>query len=55
MLTAIRDFFDRNIGSEAPGRDDRHAIQLATAALLVEVARIDSESTESERAAVAQA
>lgn len=55
MLTAIREFFDRNIGAEAPERDERHAIQLATAALLVEVARIDSESTDIERAAVAQA
>jgi len=55
MLTAIRDFFDRHIGVEAPERDDPHAIQLATAALLVEVARIDSESTDAERDAVVQA
>jgi uncharacterized tellurite resistance protein B-like protein len=55
MLNAIREFFDRNIGAETPEHDDRHAIQLATAALLVEVARIDSESTDAERAAVAQA
>ncbi len=55
MLTAIRDFFDRHIGAETPEQDDRHAIQLATAALLVEVARIDSESTEAERAAVTHA
>jgi uncharacterized tellurite resistance protein B-like protein len=55
MLTAIREFFDRHIGAETPEHDDRHAIQLATAALLVEVARIDSESTEAERVAVAEA
>ena len=34
---------------------EQHAIQLATAALLVEVARIDSESTEAESAAVMRA
>jgi uncharacterized tellurite resistance protein B-like protein len=55
MLNAIREFFDRNIGVETPEHDDHHAIQLATAALLVEVARIDSESTDAERAAVSQA
>jgi uncharacterized tellurite resistance protein B-like protein len=55
MLNSIRDFFDRNIAAPASPADDRHAIQLATAALLVEVARIDRESTPEERTAVAHA
>jgi uncharacterized tellurite resistance protein B-like protein len=53
MLSAIRDFFDRNIGG-APAQDG-HTIELATAALLVEVMRIDAETTEAERAAVQDA
>lgn len=53
MLSAIRDFFDRNI-PDAPTLD-RHSIELATAALLVEVMRIDAETTETERAAVQRA
>jgi uncharacterized tellurite resistance protein B-like protein len=54
MLSAIREFFDRHIDPPSPERE-QHAIQLATAALLVEVARIDSESTEAENAAVMRA
>jgi uncharacterized tellurite resistance protein B-like protein len=50
MLQALKDFFDRHI-APAPGRDDRHAIELATAALLVETLRIDAEIREPERAA----
>lgn len=53
MLSTIRDFFDRNIAG-APAQDG-HSIQLATAALLVEVMRIDAETTETERAAVQRA
>jgi uncharacterized tellurite resistance protein B-like protein len=53
MLSTIREFFDRNI-SDAPALDS-HSIALATAALLVEVMRIDTESTEVERAAVQHA
>jgi len=51
MLRSLRDFFDRHI-APAPGRDDRHSIELATAALLVETLRIDSEIRDAERAAV---
>ena len=40
MLSAIREFFDRNIAG-APAQDGR-TIELATAALLVEVMRIDA-------------
>jgi uncharacterized tellurite resistance protein B-like protein len=50
MLRALKDFFDRNI-APTPGRDERHTIELATAALLVETLRIDAEIREPERAA----
>ena len=53
MLSTIRDFFERNIaGAPAP---DGHSIELATAALLVEVMRIDAGTTAAERAAVQRA
>ncbi len=55
MLNSIRDFFDRHIGASPTPSDERHSIQLATAALLVEVARIDRESTPDERAVVLRA
>lgn len=52
MLKAIREFFDRNMAaSEAGG----HSIELATAALLVEVVRIDRETSPAEREAVLRA
>jgi len=54
MLNSIRDFFDRHI-SAAPAMNERHTIELATAALLVEVARIDQDSSAAERAAVLRA
>jgi uncharacterized tellurite resistance protein B-like protein len=53
MLSTIRDFFERNIGG-APAQDP-HSIELATAALLVEVMRIDAGTTAAERAAVQRA
>jgi uncharacterized tellurite resistance protein B-like protein len=53
MLSTIRDFFERNIaGAPAQGG---HSIELATAALLVEVMRIDAGTTAAERAAVQRA
>jgi uncharacterized tellurite resistance protein B-like protein len=55
MLNSIRDFFERNIAAPAAAGGDGHSIQLATAALLVEVARIDRESTPDERAIVERA
>jgi uncharacterized tellurite resistance protein B-like protein len=54
MLNSIRSFFDRHIAASSPA-DERHSIQLATAALLVEMARIDSATTEAERNAVLRA
>ena len=55
MLTAIREFFDAQIGKSASERDARHAIELATAALLVEVGRLDAEIDAAERAAMLRA
>jgi uncharacterized tellurite resistance protein B-like protein len=54
MLNSIRDFFDRHIGA-APSTSERHTIELATAALLVEVARIDQGATADEHTAVLRA
>lgn len=50
MLQRIRDFFEANVrGPEAAGGgDDGHAVRLATAALLIEVARQDEEITPEE-------
>jgi len=55
MLKSIRDFFENHIAATPTPSDERHSIQLATAALLVEVARIDRQSTGQERAAVQRA
>jgi uncharacterized tellurite resistance protein B-like protein len=55
MLKSIRDFFESHIAATSTPSDERHSIQLATAALLVEVARIDSQSTEDERGVVLRA
>ncbi len=51
MLKSILEFFDRNIGTEPQARTP-HGIELATAALLVEVVQFDSEMTPAERQAV---
>ena len=53
MLSTIREFFDRDIGG-APSQNG-HTIELATAALLVEVMRIDAETSDAERATVQRA
>jgi uncharacterized tellurite resistance protein B-like protein len=55
MLNAIREFFDQNVGAAAAAGDERHAIELATAALLVETVRLDGEIDEAERAAAHRA
>jgi uncharacterized tellurite resistance protein B-like protein len=57
MLKAIRDFFDSAIAppATAAAGGDRHSIELATAALLVEVVRIDVETTDAERDAALRA
>jgi uncharacterized tellurite resistance protein B-like protein len=55
MLDAIRDFFDRNIAAPAANADERHTIELATAALLIEIARVDGDIQQVERDAVMRA
>lgn len=58
MLKAIRHFFESNIESsreKADSQASEHALQLATAALLVEVTRADREVTPDERDAVDRA
>ena len=51
MLDSIRDFFDRKIARDAPS-SELHSVELATAALLVEVVRSDAGVAPSERQAV---
>ena len=55
MLDAIRDFFERHIGGTTAQPSARHSIELATAALLVEVMRSDASLPEAERTAVLDA
>lgn len=55
MLKAIRDFFDQHIGQTAAPEDDTRRLQLATAALLVEVARGDQQIRAPERDALLRA
>lgn len=55
MLKSVREFFERNL---APGGDAppaRHTLELATAALLIEVVRCDAGITEDERQSVQRA
>jgi uncharacterized tellurite resistance protein B-like protein len=50
MLKAIADFFEKNLASTAPAAE-RHTIEVAAAALIVEVMRMDGEVTPAERSA----
>ena len=52
MLKTILEFFDRNIGQPAGSSGDEHRLQLATAALLVEVVRGDGGIDAAEREAL---
>lgn len=54
MLSAIRRFFDTHVAPAADGEQDQHALKTATAALLVEVMRLEG-TTDVERAAVLSA
>jgi uncharacterized tellurite resistance protein B-like protein len=54
MLQKIRRFFDRQLAPSAAGDTDDHRLALATAALLVEVMRLDG-AGEDERATVLRA
>jgi uncharacterized tellurite resistance protein B-like protein len=54
MIAGITDFFNRIIAPEAaePGAASKHALQIATAALLLEMMRMDSGITAAETASV---
>lgn len=54
MLDSIRRYFDRQFVTPHPGGDDDRRLKLATAALLVEVMRLDG-ADPAERAAVLSA
>lgn len=49
MLKSIADFFDRQLGGAGAQARAQHTIELATAALLAETARIDGEIEPRER------
>jgi uncharacterized tellurite resistance protein B-like protein len=55
VLKSIRDYFDRNIGRQHAPSAERHSVELATAALLVEVVRSDAGIAPNERQAVLRA
>jgi uncharacterized tellurite resistance protein B-like protein len=55
MLSAIREFFERRVAAPAHRGEERHTIELATAALLVEVVRMDGDMGPDEREAVLHA
>lgn len=55
MLKAIADFFDRQLGGAGGQTRPQHTIELATAALLAEMARIDGEIEPRERDVALQA
>lgn len=52
MLKAIRDFFEQHIDQAPAPRQEAHRLQLATAALLVEVVRGDGTIAPAEREAM---
>jgi uncharacterized tellurite resistance protein B-like protein len=55
MLKAIRDFFDSHLSASRVAQDESRAVQLATAALLVELLRMDGEIEPAERDATLRA
>lgn len=55
MLKAIREFFDSHLGAAQLAQDESRAVQIATAALLVELLRMDREIEPAERAALLRA
>jgi uncharacterized tellurite resistance protein B-like protein len=52
VLKSIRDFFERNLATGSDRAPSRHTIELATAALLIEVVRCDAGITDEERKSV---
>ena len=56
MIDAIRKYFERRIGAAtAPASSDARRVQVATAALLFEMMRMDEQMHEAERATIADA
>jgi uncharacterized tellurite resistance protein B-like protein len=55
MLDSIRDFFERHVAPVGHDELQHRAIELATAALLIEVVRCDAGISEEEHAAVLEA
>ncbi len=56
MLKAIKQFFDSHItAQQSAAKDGEHALRLATAALLLEMTRMDYEINDEERRAVMNA
>ena len=55
MLKSIREFFERNLAMGGDAPTARHSIELATAALLIEVVRCDAGITDDERQSVQKA
>ena len=54
MLTGILDFLDKHLGS-ATQVEEQHSIEVATAALLAEIVRLDGETKPGERDAALRA
>ena len=57
MVSIVKQFFDKYVKSspDAPDRSSGHSLQIATAALLIEMMRADSKISEEERSAIATA
>jgi uncharacterized tellurite resistance protein B-like protein len=55
MLNAIRQFFDNRLNQPDPASSDEHRLRLATAALLIEMMRMDDDIKGEERATVVTA
>ena len=55
MLSAIKSFFDENILKSSDSQSDEHAIKLASAALMIEMMRMDDDIQEQEQSVILQA
>ena len=55
MLKGIRDFFEQHLAAPARGPSRRHTLELATATLIAEVARLDGGIDAGEREAMLRA
>lgn len=55
MLKAIQEYFEQHLAAPAPGPSRRHPLELATATLIAEVARLDGGIDAAEREAMVRA